>query len=216
MALTVNTTHILRYQDDSSILYVNVTQLPCPLGFKLSAYPHQCICDIQLKKNNIQCNITTQTIQRTGMVWMNASFSGNISNGVIVHKICPFGYCKTELVHVILKHPDTQCAFNRSGTLCGACRPGLSLALGSPQCLRHCSNSYLALLLAFANAGLALVFIIKVLNLTVAQGTINGLIFYANVIWANRTTFFPAGHTNTLTVFIAIAKFGLRYRDMLL
>ena len=203
MALTVNTTRILRYQDNSSILYINVTLLPCPLGFKLSPYPHQCICDTQLKRNNIPCNITTQTIQRSGMVWVNASFDGNISNGVIVAQNCPFGYCKTELVHVNLKHPDTQCAFNRSGTLCGACQPGLSLALGSSQCLRHCSNSYLALLLAFAIAGLALVFFIKVLNLTVAQGTINGLIFYANVIWANQTTFFPAGDTNPLTVFIA-------------
>ena len=203
MALTVNTARILRYQDHSSTVYINITLLPCPLGFKLSPYPHQCICDTQLMVNNIQCNITTQTIQRSGTVWVNASFSGNISNGVIVHKNCPFGYCNTEEVHVNLKQPDTQCAFNHSGTLCGACQPGLSLALGSPQCLRHCSNSYLALLLAFAVAGLALVLFIKVLNLTVAQGTINGLIFYANVIWANQTTFFPAGDTTPLTVFIA-------------
>ena len=203
MALTVNTARVLKYPDCCFIFYINVTLLPCPLGFYLSDYPHQCICDTQLKKNNIPCNITTQTIQRSGTVWVNASFDGNTSDGVIVHKDCPFGYCKTEAVHVNLKHPDTQCAFNHSGTLCGACQPGISLALGSPQCLSHCSNSYISLIIAFAAAGLVLVFFIKILDLTVAVGTINGLIFYANIIQAAQSTFLPAGDANPLTVFIA-------------
>ena len=203
MALTVDTARILRYQDDSSTVFINVTLLPCPLGFNLSDYLHQCICDTQLKRNNIPCNITTQTIQRSGSVWVNASFDGNISNGAIVHKNCPFGYCKTEEVHVNLKQPDTQCAFSHSGTLCGACQPGFSLALGSPQCLNHCSNRYISLLIAFAFAGLVLVFFIKILDLTVAVGTINGLIFYANIIQASQSTFLPEGDTNPLTVFIA-------------
>ena len=77
--------------------------------------------------------------------------------------------------------------------LCGGCQPGLSLALGSSQCL-DCSNNYnLALLILFALAGLALVFFIKVLNFTVAKGTINGLIFYANIVQANQAVFFPPG-----------------------
>ena len=148
-------------------------------------------------------NITTQTIQRSGTVWVNASFDGNISNGAIVHKNCPFGYCKTEEVNVNLKQPDTQCAFNHSGTLCGACQPGFSLALGSPQCLSHCSNRYISLLIAHAITGLVLVLFIKILNVTVAVGTINGLIFYANIIQATQDTFIPASDTNSLTVFIA-------------
>ena len=203
MALTVNTARVPKYQDDGNVLYINVTLLPCPLGFDLSAYPHQCICDTQLKRNNIPCNITTQTIQRSGSVWVNASFDANINNGEIVHKNCPFGYCITEEVHVNLKQPDTQCAFNHSGTLCGACQPGLSLALGSPQCISHCSNSYTSLLIAFAIAGLVLVFFIKILDLTVAVGTINGLIFYANIIQAAQSTFLSEGDANPLTVFIA-------------
>ena len=203
MALTVNTARVLNYQECCFILYINVTLLSCPLGFYLSNYPHQCICDTQLKKNNIPCNITTQTIQRSGTVWVNASFNGNTSDGVIVHKDCPFGYCNTEEVHVNLKHPDTQCAFNHSGTLCGACQPGLSLALGSPQCLSHCSNGYISLIITFAAAGLVLVLFIKILDLTVAVGTINGLIFYANIVQAAQSTFLPAGDANPLTVFIA-------------
>jgi hypothetical protein len=47
------------------------------------------------------------------------------------------------------------------------------------------------------------VFFIKLLNLTVSVGTINGLIFYANIVWANRSLFFITGETSFPLVFIA-------------
>ena len=43
------------------------------------------------------------------------------------------------------------------------------------------------LLIVFVFTGFALVFFIKVLDFTVAKGTINGLIFYANIVWANKS-----------------------------
>ena len=130
--------------------------------------------------------------------------------GFMVSNHCPYDYRKTGVVNVSLDHPDTQCAFNHFGRLCGGCQSGLSLALGSTECL-NCPNSYhLALLTLFAFLGLALVFFIKVLNLTVAEGTINELIFYANILQANQAVFFPtrsAGETyiikDVLKVFIA-------------
>ena len=45
--------------------------------------------------------------------------------------------------------------------------------------------------------------LLLLLRLTVTAGTINGLIFYSNVIQANSSFFFPAGETNILTVFVA-------------
>ena len=47
----------------------------------------------------------------------------------------------------------------------------------------------------FIFTGFALVFFIKVLDLTVAKGTINGLIFYANIVWANKSILFPIAET---------------------
>ena len=173
-------------------VYINITVLPCPLGFILSDSSHpQCVCDHLLHGHGIiTCNISNQTIHRRGAVWVSPKDNGT---KLMISNHCPYGYCKTGVVNVSLDHPDTQCAFNHSGTLCGGCQPGLSLALGSPQCL-DCSNNYnLALLIPFALAGLALVFFIKVLNLTVAKGTINGLIFYANIVKANQAVFFPPG-----------------------
>ena len=60
---------------------------------------------------------------------MNASMTGNTSDGVILHKYCPFHYCKEEEVDVNLNNPEAQCAFEHSGILHGACQPGLSLAI---------------------------------------------------------------------------------------
>jgi len=42
-----------------------------------------------------------------------------------------------------------------------------------------------------------------------AEGTIGGLIFYANIIWVNRAIFFPPGTMNILTVFLAWVNLDL-------
>ena len=186
-------------------VYVSVQLLDCPLGFTLTDQ-QRCDCDDRIRTNLLTCNISDQTVHRQGNVWINASFNGNTSNGVIVHKHCPFEYCKPEQLDVNLTHPDTQCAFDHYGTLCGACKPNFSLALGGSQCLPNCSNKYLLLLFVFILAGFALVFFIKILNLTVSQGTINGLIFYANIVAAKRSIFFPVQPNNfasLLSVFIS-------------
>ena len=121
----------------------------------------------------------------------------------LIYQNCPFDYCLPEELNLNLSNPDAQCAFNRTGILCGACPEGLSVTFGGSQCLA-CSNSYLALIIPFAAAGLCLVFLLFVCNpLTVATGNLNGLIFYANIVQYNRLILFPhGGHTNPLTVFI--------------
>ena len=74
--------------------------------------------------------------------------------------------------------------------------------MGSSRCLQ-CSNSHLSLLAVFVFAGIVLVILLLVLRLTVAAGTINGLIFYANILTVNSATFVQPQTTNILTVFIA-------------
>ena len=183
-------------------VYVSVQLLDCPPGFTITDQ-QRCDCNEIILANLLTCNITDQTVSRRGIIWVNATFSGNTSNGVIVHKHCPFEYCKPEQLDVNLTHPETQCAFDHYGTLCGACKPNFSLALGGSQCLPNCSNKYLLLLFVFVLAGFALVFFIKILNLTVSQGTINGLIFYANIVAANRSILFPA-HYGKLLSFLSV------------
>jgi hypothetical protein len=52
-------------------------------------------------------------------------------------------------------------------------------------------------------AGIVLVAVLLTLNMTVAVGTLNGLIFYANVLAANRSILLPFSEQNYITVFIS-------------
>ena len=136
----------------------------------------------------VKCHIQDQTISRSGLVWISTD-----GNETVAASNCPYNYCNTS------EDPDSQCNFNHSGTLCGGCQPGLSLALGTNQCL-HCPSTHISLLLPFALAGVVLVCFIKVLDLTISQGTLNGLVFYANVVKANEYLLY---NENPLAVFIA-------------
>ena len=187
----------------NSPIYINITLLPCPPGFS-NTVNRQCDCNEQLKPlPHIKCDIQTLTIKRKGQVWVGAVIDMNSTvTRVITSSQCPLSYCNDKAVQISLSQPDLQCSYNHSGILCGQCQPGLSLALGSNQCIQ-CSNTYLGLLVPFALAGIVLVFFIKVLDLTIAQGFVNGFIFYANVIKANEHLLIPQAQVNPLTLFIS-------------
>ena len=69
---------------------------------------------------------------------------------------------------------------------------------------KQCSNHYLLLLIvAFALMGVVLVFLLLVCKLTIATGTISGLVFYANIVGVNRIFFLPVKSTDAFSVFIA-------------
>ena len=186
-------------------VYVNVSFLPCPPGFVLTSYtPFRCDCNSLLQQvYGIKCHIQEQTIRHSGLLWVGVIQDDDGTNETVaVSEYCSLNYCSAEDSNVTLSDPDSQCNYNHSGTVCGGCQPGLSLDLGSAQCLQ-CSNKYLALLIPLTLAGPVLVFSIKLLDITISQGTLNGLIFYANIVKANEYVFLPQKQTNPLTVFIA-------------
>ena len=187
-------------------LQLNITLLPCPPGFFLnesSPDTYSCDCDNVLVKSGIRCQIDDQTVQRPATAWIGFQCIEPINAcGVILHTSCPFHYCKDVDMALNLNNSNLQCDFNHSGILCGACKPGFSRVLGTQRCLK-CSNKYLSLLVVFMAGGIALVVVLMMSNLTVADGVINGLIFYANIVGVNGAVFFPPGETNILTVFIS-------------
>ena len=120
-------------------------------------------------------------------MWVNATFNESQSTGIIYNHFCPLHYCKSgEKTINIGDDPSKQCASNRTGILCGACRKKFSLAIGSFRCIKCSNNHNMALLLIFVAGGVFLVFFILAINLTVTQGLINRLIFYANIVWAYK------------------------------
>ena len=162
--------------------------LPCPIGFIFCEHNQMCWCDpvLEIVKN---CNIDEQTVVRPASSWIVDSTSEHDHHTYQVSLQCPFDYCLPHSSHLNLSNPDSQCQFNRTGLLCGKCKEGLSTVFGTSQC-KHCTNYYLILILPFTLAGIAVVILLFMSNLTVADGNINGLIFYANIVSINDPVFF--------------------------
>ena len=182
---------------DKLVLKLNGTQ-SCPVSQENSS---MCICDQALKYGIEDCTITNESAQITRhsneTFWVSYNFS------FIFHPRCPFEYCVNDEVVFSLDNPDMQCAHNRAGILCGHCKDNYSLALGTFKCIECTNDNNLALIVVFAVMGVALVFLLFVCKLTVAKGTLSGLVFYANIVGANRTIFLPQESTDALSVFIA-------------
>ena len=178
--------------------------MSCPIGFEKSNFTGYCICDHRLWQYTNSCKIDRQAIFRnaSSTFWLGVSYNNGTPVGFTHHPFCPLDYCTSENKDINLNNPDEQCVFNRSGLLCGKCKEGLSLVLGSSQC-KECSNNYLALLIPFALTGMLLVILLFLLHLTVAAGTIHGMIFYANIVAANHHIFFPQSSNNPASIFIA-------------
>ena len=189
----------LNYKYFTKTILVNMKD--CPKGFVFDSVPQPtCKCEPRLHGH---CNLATGTITRSGTLWVGYS-----SGSTLYHRHCPFDYCMRERIDIDLDYPDKQCAFHRTGILCGACENGLSLTLGVSHC-KECSNEYLALIVPFALAGLLLVFFLFLCNITVTTGTISGVIFYANVVKINNAMFFPPEVEAPLSVFIAWVNLDL-------
>ena len=168
---------------DINKLTVKVTFMNCPRGFQLDTSMgfEKCDCDKRLKAlvRKLLCQIDNATLNYQGTFWFQHK------NKILeVCRICPMDYCNETLTSLTI--PDvneSQCANNRYGVVCGACKDSFSLALGSSRCI-DCSKRYnfLWLVPLFAVMGLILVLSMLFLDLTVSIGLINGLIFYANIL----------------------------------
>ena len=195
------------YSDDGpcrdlgiSNLTLVVRFLPCPLGFELSQQNTTCICHSPLQQYTNTCDIDTRTIQRKGNFWFSYE-----NTTLSLHPHCPFDYCKSgdKAIQVKITDSSGQCAHNRQGTLCGACKTNLSLSFGSSRCLSCKSVRFVWITFLFAIAGIALIVFLLVFRLTVAIGTMNGLVFYANIVAINKAILFSSVRNNQLLVFIA-------------
>jgi hypothetical protein len=187
----------------------------CPVGFELKDDEEgcQCDCDSKLKPFISECSLLTQTVMRKKNCWITNITTENNSSDYqyLVYPHCPLDYCHPASAGIAINlnipnGADTQCANGRSGLMCGMCQPGLSLSLGSSRCIScsaHWPAKLAAIVVATFIAGILLVVLILVLNMTVAVGSLNGIIFYANVVAANSNTFFPFSKPNFATAFIS-------------
>ena len=202
-------------------LDINFLPCSCPIGLQIVGISNETNCACECHKNILQyveeCDGYTGAFLRKAQskAWITFINDSKLP-GYLLYSHCPFDYCNSLNISIDLNQPngaDAQCAFNRSSLLCGSCQPGLSLSLGSPFCLQ-CPNNWPTLLavitIAAVVAGIALVAILLVLNMTAAVGSLNGLIFYANIIHANKSILLPFQETSLVTVFVSLLNLELR------
>ena len=200
---------------DLSSATIEIHFLPCSclIGLQVSGRNStNCTCDCHnhISQYMEHCDSYTGSLvkQPQSRAWISYINDTNLT-GYLVYPNCPFDYCLSTTPPIDLNQPngaDAQCAFSQSSLLCGSCQPGLSLSLGSSRCL-PCPSYWPALLIiitiAAILAGIALVTLLLVLNTTVAVGSLNGQIFYANVVYANKNILLPFQETNFITVLIS-------------
>ena len=161
-----------------------VKLLPCPIGFSLQN--GICDCDSLLPPDIDTCYIEQSVIRRPVTMWITAHVQSNDTKYLTGN--CPMDYCLPYSSNVLLTNPDTQCQFNRTGVLCSQCPHPLSMLFGSSRCMK-CTNLHVFIAIIIILAGILLVTLMYLLNLTVTNGTINGIIFYANIISINDSVF---------------------------
>ena len=200
-------------------LSVRFLPCSCSIGFEPDLAEETtcaCKCDSVISMYITNCEPQTKSLIKDTNLWIdvidtttNRSWSYPSTFFYVIYPHCPLDYCNSSVNQINLNienGADKQCAFNRSGLLCGSCKRGLSLSLGSSRCIK-CPNNWLTncilILVGALLAGIILVCLILLLNLTVAVGTLNGIIFYANIVNANSSTFFPFSTPNIITIFIS-------------
>ena len=196
-------------------VHVHVLSCSCGPGFMLTKFSTECtcICDERLSAYIKTCDSKTETLVREGNVWIKYLQNSDNDDAFpyIIYPHCPLDYCHppSKSVNISLNlanGSDAQCTHYRSGLLCGSCQPGFSLSLGSSKCIK-CVNSWygqlVLIIIAAFLAGIILVVVHLVLNLTVAVGTINSIIFYSNIIDANKSIYFRQSHLTFVPVFIS-------------
>ena len=198
-------------------LYIGLTMQKCPSGFSLNE-DSICDCHPKLKErvSSINCCFKNGKafIERDRSIWLAPTNSSDYESRMLLNINCRKNKCIEGVVD--LNNPDVQCKENRTGKVCGQCKKGHSLALGSSNCLKcdclRCNNNLnLLLILVFLAAGFILVFFMKLLDLTVANGLLHGLIFYCNVLWINGNVLIPFYQNGTEFPRIFLAWFNLNF-----
>ena len=184
----------------------------CPLGFQLTPTPpYKCICSPLLVTYvylpaiaNTMCNISKQTIVLPQKrLWFGCYDSATTNHSsdcsaLVVTPNCQF-YCRRandsearrQLVEVMVTDVDSQCSEGHTGIMCGGCKSGYSRVLGgSLECRKDCTNFNAPfIVLGSIASSILIIVLIIVLNLTVSEGTLNGLLVYSMVIQSPRSYF---------------------------
>ena len=206
-----NTTVVIKFSVQGVVgqsINVTVKLEECPSGFELNMSSSSGICDcVPLFANNgIKCDIENQQFIKPMGYWIGETkFEEGVPACVVR---CPDGYCQ-RITKVDLEF-DNQCNGSRMGEMCGQCKPGLSMQFGTTDC-RKCSNYWLFTIILYIFAGVLLVVGLFFLRLTISDGLLASLLFYAQLFSINLGLLVYSNETRFTTVFISLLNLELGF-----
>ncbi len=197
----------------------NIKLLPCPLGFTLLS-SGSCDCSpVFNKTEGIRCSIDERTIFLPSQTNTDGIWIGLMNKTIGLSRTCPETYCKkpptvkiTDNAVYLTKENNYPiadlrfCQGNRIGPLCGECMGNYSAVFGSSEC-KLCSNFWLFTIIGYAIIGPVLIYIMFALQLTLTTGTINAIIFYAQVASAGLLQFMSQSSSKLDLICTSILSF---------
>ena len=199
---------LLSNDPSGSPTIIQVKLLACEPGFTLmpdvSTIGMKCDCSLFFTSLGVACDTSDGTVTRSKTNWIGVY---NNSDPALA-ETCPLDYCNRTIKKLSPARPGYLCNGGRTGIICGHCHGNLSVIFGSSKC-QECSDMWLTTLVMFAVLGVILVAALFFLNLTITQGTLYGLIFYANIIQVNTSIFFNQSTLNPLQVIVSFVNLDL-------
>ena len=177
----------------------------CPIGFSLDLTLGKCVClhflnKIGIKPNDCLIFHSVFSILRPPFTWIGPITYDNrtvIGAAELCFIFCSFDKSSRSSSYAAFivnsttvtvaddhKYPHKThplCLANREGLLCSQCSPGYSVVFGSNEC-KECSSWWLLMIIVYAVSGPVLIYLLYALRLTLTTGTLNGIIFCAQMI----------------------------------
>ena len=177
----------------------HVYVLQCPMGFKGDKTTMKCDCSTFLKRMGFMCLSTDQT-----SVFFNNSLTYRWidwqPDKVRINTYCYYNFCNRKLRYggIIIKTAKLESAIfpqckkenNRVGFGCSECPKDYSSVFGGYKCTKCKGPWFLFFIPLYASFGLLLIASLFLFNLTIVQGTINGISLYANIMYLYEGHFY--------------------------
>ena len=184
-----------------SALSFRVKMQPCPPGFIMHndtmEESHKCICSVGAKNEYVgigRCNLTLLRAYRVRGLWIGYGRNETESEDSLRTGYCPFGFCSHDNNLLLPSRANREelntvvCSNSRSGTLCGQCKAGNSVRYHSLhfECKsdKLCKWGVLFYILSEIVPVTIIFFIVMFFNIPFTSGSLNGFIFYTQVVEA--------------------------------
>ena len=199
---------LITISERNNFTSISVKMKDCPLGFYLNKKTGTCLCSnlfTKLEYDNqvVLCHIDNNTFSKPNNlnIWV-----GNCTGNRFCIAYCTSNYCNNGIHFDALfinktgtylnssSSPGTApiplCHGFRTGDLCGRCMANYSVVFGSTKCELCTSKWWPLTAIVYIIAGPLIVLLLYTLNLTLTTGTLNGVIFYAQLANIGLTSYF--------------------------